>query len=255
MSRSSWTSGDGPVIDVEGLEASADQPVFGPLDLEVGPGGTLVIVGPAGSGKTALLLTLTGRMHATGGSGTVLGADVRKDQAHIRSDSSVAWVDGITDLDKDYTVEQHVAERLIGLQPWYRPFVRRADVHQALDLAGFSDELPLRAFASELTQLQKFEAELLLARLDGSAIIALDNIDFLREPEDRKHAWSLLGRVQESVAQARPDRPLSIIVTCENDAGFAVPQGREDTVRVHLDEVQRPDPAPAPAPESRGGRH
>lgn len=57
MSRSSWTSGDGPVIDVEGLEASADQPVFGPLDLEVGPGGTLVIVGPAGSGKTALLLT------------------------------------------------------------------------------------------------------------------------------------------------------------------------------------------------------
>src|SRR5699024_3895760 len=130
----SWTADDGPAIDVEELSVDATDPVFGPVDITVEPGGIALVIGPAGSGKTALLLTLTGRMRATGGSGTVLGVDVRQGHERIRSGTSLAWVDGITDLDKDYTVEQHVAERLIGLQPWYRPVVGRKRVREAFEL-------------------------------------------------------------------------------------------------------------------------
>ena len=247
-----WTSDDGPAIDVEELAVVADGPVFGPIDLTVDAGGTAVVVGPAGSGKTALLLTLTGRMRATGGSGTVIGADVRREHARMRSGTSLAWVDGITDLDKDYTVEQHVAERLIGLQPWYRPVIGRDRVRQSLDVAELGEALPARAFVSDLTQLQKFELELLLAWLDGSAVIAVDNIDFLRESEDRERAWRLLRDVQESAADARPDRPLSLIVTWEDDSGLPV-EGDDGVVRVRLDGGHRPAEVPETGP--RGGRH
>ncbi|GAA4516675.1 hypothetical protein GCM10023159_28550 [Brevibacterium yomogidense] len=222
------------MIDVEALAVSAADPVFGPLDVTLEPGGTLVVVGPAGSGKTALLLTLTGRMRATAGSGTVIGADVRSEHARIRSESSLAWVEGITDLDKDYTVEQHVAERLIGLQPWYRPVVGRDRVQRALETADIGRDLPAQAFVADLTQLQRFELELLLAWLDGSAIIALDNIDFLREPADRRHAWRLLREAQESVARALPDRLLSLIVTCEDDSGLPARDDEDGIVRVTL---------------------
>lgn len=234
MGRTSWTADEGAVIDVEGLAVNTADPVFGPLDVTLEPGGTLVVVGPAGSGKTALLLTLTGRMRATAGSGTVIGADVRAEHARIRSESSLAWVEGVTDLDKDYTVEQHVAERLIGLQPWYRPVVGRRRVQHALETADIGRDLPAQAFVADLTQLQRFELEILLAWLDGSAIIALDNIDFLREPADRQHAWRLLREAQESVARTRPDRLLSLIVTCEDDSGLAAQDDEDGIVRVIL---------------------
>ncbi len=37
-------------------------PVYGPVDLDIDEGGVTVLVAPAGTGRTALLMTLAGRM-------------------------------------------------------------------------------------------------------------------------------------------------------------------------------------------------
>lgn len=48
-------------------------PVYGPVDLEIEDGGLTVLVCPAGSGRTALLMTLAGRMAPVSGELTVFG--------------------------------------------------------------------------------------------------------------------------------------------------------------------------------------
>ena len=42
-------------------------PVYGPIDLDIDAGGVTVLVCPPGSGRTALLMTLAGRMRPVSG--------------------------------------------------------------------------------------------------------------------------------------------------------------------------------------------
>ncbi|MFB7634602.1 metal ABC transporter ATP-binding protein [Streptomyces sp. NPDC056149] len=53
------------------------------LDLDVGPGEFLAVLGPNGSGKTSLLRVLLGRQRLTGGTLTVLGQPPRKGDARL----------------------------------------------------------------------------------------------------------------------------------------------------------------------------
>jgi hypothetical protein len=47
-----------------------------------------------------------------------------------RSDTSA----GLTDLEDDFTVAQHVAERQIMLQPWYKPWVSKSSLREVIGL-------------------------------------------------------------------------------------------------------------------------
>lgn len=223
--------------------------VFSGIDLEVPPGAISIIQGPAGSGKTSLLLSIAGRMRVDTGEGHVGELDIRKQSRRVREQVSVGHVAGLTDLENDFTLAQHLAERLIMLQPWYKPWVSKSSLREVIEVIRETftsateviDRLPEgnfsasdakdadfliddegKAFVSELSELQKFLLEFGLANLDQSPVVVIDNIDFLRERADRARAWAGLLIYQELRRKRDPDNPLTLIVTCEDSAEIDV---------------------------------
>jgi iron complex transport system ATP-binding protein len=223
--------------------------VFGDIDLEVPAGGFLIVRGPAGSGKTSFLLSIAGRMHVSEGQGHLGDLDIRKQARAVRGQVAVGHVAGLTDLEDDFTVAQHVAERQIMIQPWYKPWVSKSSLRDIIGLirdtfrqaADFIDDLPEgtfsttdaqqsdflvdddgKVFVSELTELQKFFLEFGLACLSRPPVIAVDNIDYLRESADRARAWAGLLIYQRLRRSREPDNPLTVIVTCEDANEFSL---------------------------------
>lgn len=219
--------------------------VFSGIDLDVPSGGLAIIRGSAGSGKTALLLSIAGRMSVSKGEGRVLDLDLRKRARAVRGIVAVGHVEGLTDVEKDFTVAQHIAERRIMLQPWYKPWVSKSSVSEVIELirnrfrlaTEFIDELPEgtfsaadakradfliddegTAFVSELSELQKFILEFGLSSLSRPQCLVIDNIDFLRERADRARAWASLLIYQQLRKNSEPDNPLTLIVSCEDSS-------------------------------------
>ncbi|MFI9553822.1 ABC transporter ATP-binding protein [Nonomuraea endophytica] len=149
--------------------------VFPEVTFESAKGTLTVVAGPAGSGRTSLLLTLAGRMKPTGGTLSVAGHTRPR---AIRKAAALALVDGVTDLDRSLTVREHLRER------------RRKPYTQALKRAGVvADE---RALTRELDREQRVRLGLALALLDEPHVIVADNVD-LGLPDDRRLAvWQAL---------------------------------------------------------------
>lgn len=245
---------DVPAIAASGLGMKGSRPVFEDVGAHVPTGGLLVITGPEGSGKTSLLLALAGRMRVDAGSAQIYGVDLRRSARTVRGLVSIGHVSGLTDFDNNLRVRQLVAERLIMLQPWYKPWVSKKRVNEVLErLARIYHEVqgaysavagsdpspfPTGAYADELTDLEQFLLAAALASLARSPVLALDNIDLLRRREDRECAWLalLVGRtIFESPQVGQP----TLIVTCETHEEL-------DEVladRVALDHAHVADPA------------
>lgn len=149
--------------------------VYPEVSFDSGKGTLTVVAGPAGSGRTSLLLTVAGRMKPTKGTLSVAGQT--KPRA-IRKAAALALVDGVTDLDRSLTVREHLRER--GRRPY----------QEALKTAGVvADE---RALARELDREQRVRLGLALALLDRPQVIVADNIG-AGLPDDRRQAlWNLL---------------------------------------------------------------
>ena len=82
-----------PAVAARGIEMRGPWgPVYGPIDLDIDAGGVTVLVCPAGSGRTALLLTLAGRMLPVKGELTVFGRRGR-DVCDWRSSISASFVE------------------------------------------------------------------------------------------------------------------------------------------------------------------
>lgn len=219
--------------------------VFSGIDLDVPPGAISIIQGPAGSGKTSLLLSIAGRMRVDTGEGHVGELDIRKQSRRVREQVSVGHVAGLTDLENDFTLAQHLAERLIMLQPWYKPWVSKSSLREVIEVIRETftsateviDRLPEgnfsasdakdadfliddegKAFVSELSELQKFLLELGLASLAQAPVVVLDNIDYLREREDRARAWAAILIYQELRRKRDPEHPLTVIASCEDSS-------------------------------------
>ncbi|GAA1930076.1 MULTISPECIES: ATP-binding cassette domain-containing protein [Brevibacterium] len=219
--------------------------VFSGIDLDVPPGAISIIQGPAGSGKTSLLLSIAGRMRVDTGEGHVGELDIRKQARRVREQVSVGHVAGLTDLENDFTLAQHLAERLIMLQPWYKPWVSKSSLREVIEVIRETftsateviDRLPEgnfsasdakdadfliddegKAFVSELSELQKFLLELGLASLAQAPVVVLDNIDYLREREDRARAWAAILIYQELRRKRDPEHPLTVIASCEDSS-------------------------------------
>ncbi len=59
-------------------------PALAGVDLELAPGELVVLEGPNGAGKTSVLRACAGLLPLTGGEGTVLGYDLRRDLVAVR---------------------------------------------------------------------------------------------------------------------------------------------------------------------------
>lgn len=237
---------DAPAVSLRGWSLSGKQgDVFTDIDLEVPIGAIAVVRGPAGSGKTSFLLSLAARMRVSDGEGRLGDIDIRKQARTVRGQVAVGHIAGLTDLEDDFTVAQHVAERQIMLQPWYKPWASKSTLREVIGLirdtfttAGeMIDELPPgtfskqdaqradflidddgEVFVSELSELQKFFLEFGLASLSRPPVVVIDNIDYLRESADRARAWAGILIYQQLRRSRDPEDLLTVIVSCEDSS-------------------------------------
>lgn len=101
--RPAWLVARG--LGVAGSRGAA----YADLDLDLDAGDLHAVEGPAGSGRSTLLLTLAGRLART--TGEVLVDGRAADAADLRRLAVVAHVAGVDDLDPTLTVRDHLRER------------------------------------------------------------------------------------------------------------------------------------------------
>ncbi|MGC9542958.1 ATP-binding cassette domain-containing protein [Streptomyces sp. UG1] len=186
---------------------------FRGVSFEAEPGSLIAIEGPSGTGRTCLLLALTGRMRSTEGTATVGGAALPKRMAAVRRDSAVAHVPGVTDLDPALTVAEHLHERALlqqrfgdALRGLLRPGAeRRAKerlrIDAALTAAGLDrDALPKgsRTAVRDLERVEALRLSIALALIGGPRLLGVDDTDFKLSDAERAEIWELLKSVAAS---------------------------------------------------------
>ncbi|MEV4000931.1 ATP-binding cassette domain-containing protein, partial [Actinomadura sp. NPDC049753] len=165
--------------------------VFRDVELDV-PGGALVAVsGIAGTGRTALLLTLAGRMRPAEGAvavGEVTGL------RRIQRVAALGLVPGVTELDPALTVREHVDEALAlreGVLGRFRG--REARRRRTLERVGL-DVAP----GTLAEELAPDEAQLLgaaLALAGDPGLLLLDDVDEGLPAERQRDLWRRLAAI------------------------------------------------------------
>lgn len=163
-------------------------PVYGPVS------GTLqtpvsFVLGPHGSGRTSLLLTLGGRMRPSAGSTRVDGLDVRASGRALRRHSGIAGFTGIDELEDAARVDEAIRERLIWASPWYARVPRpSAQLVTAVLAPVFGSEIPVpsaSALVRELTDAQNLLLRVALALAEGPQLLFIDDVDAVSSPDWR----------------------------------------------------------------------
>lgn len=97
------------MLDIKDLHVNYGKSrVINGLDLHIGQGEKLVIMGRNGVGKTTLLKSIMGVLYADSGSVNFMGKDVTKLPAHSRSLMGIAYVPQGREIIPDYTVEENL---------------------------------------------------------------------------------------------------------------------------------------------------
>ncbi|WP_327684719.1 ATP-binding cassette domain-containing protein [Streptomyces sp. NBC_00467] len=186
---------------------------FRSVTVEAEPGSLIAVVGPSGSGRTSLLLALTGRMRPTEGGAEVAGLPLPRKMAAVRRISALGPVQGVSELDPALTVGEHLRERALlqrrfdaSLRALLRPRAARAKearhrVDEALEAAGLDTAtLPKRERTSvrDLERLEALRLSVALALIGRPRLLAVDDADLKLSDADRAEAWRLLRSVAES---------------------------------------------------------
>ncbi|MFI0819209.1 ATP-binding cassette domain-containing protein [Streptomyces sp. NPDC021098] len=177
------------------------------------PGALIAVEGPSGSGRTCLLLTLTGRMRPTTGEAAVGGFRVPQQMRRIRRISALAHVPGVSELEPALTVAEHLRERAL-LQRRFgdsprgllrprreRAAASRAAIEAALAAAGLDpDALPkgARTAVRDLERLEALRLSVALALISRPRLLAVDDTDLKLVDAERERAWALLRGIAES---------------------------------------------------------
>ncbi|AZA12616.1 hypothetical protein CCHOA_00940 [Corynebacterium choanae] len=175
--------------------------VYGPLNVEIPGVGLTILTGRGGSGRTALALTLSGRMKIAEGELTVLGETKR---SAIRKRVAIAGVDEIDAIDRDVKLKTVITEH----RAWSSGFLRwitRADddYYRSLcgDIFGDRDLPPLDAYVSQISALDRYliRIALALAPVGGHEIgmLVMDDLEQVHEFSDRIILVNTLARLAE----------------------------------------------------------
>ncbi|MEO3972961.1 ATP-binding cassette domain-containing protein [Streptomyces sp. CAU 1734] len=186
---------------------------FRSVDIEAPPGSLIAVEGPSGSGRTCLLLALTGRMRPTEGRAEVGGLPLPRRMAAVRAMTALGPVPGVSELDPALTVIEHLRERALlqrrfdgSLRALLRPRGERARearqrVDEALAAAGLDpDSLPRRGNTSvrALERLGSLRLSVALALIGRPGLLAVDDADLKLSDGERAEGWRLLRSVAES---------------------------------------------------------
>ncbi|MGI5527674.1 ATP-binding cassette domain-containing protein [Streptomyces syringium] len=221
---------------------------FRDVDVTAAPGALVAVEGPSGSGRTCLLLALTGRMRAGAGRAEVAGLPLagtgrgahRGNMAAVRRISALAHVPGVAELDTSLTVAEHLRERALlrrrfggPLRGLLRPRAERtaearARVDAALAAAGLDPAaLPKgdRTAVRDLERLESLRLSVALALIGGPRLLAVDDTDLKLSDAERTRAWALLRSVADAgttvlaVCGTAPPEATVVVPTARRDAG------------------------------------
>ena len=108
-----------------------DHPALGPIDLAIGEGERVALIGHNGSGKTTLIRLLTGRLDPTDGSAEIAGHPPGSVEARV----AVSYLADQPVFYDDLSVNEHLEyiARLHGREAW------REAADELLDRVGLTD--------------------------------------------------------------------------------------------------------------------
>jgi len=186
---------------------------FGPVDHVVPAGQIGVVTGQQGSGRSALLLALAGRLKGVEGNLVVGDIDGIGHPRALRKQVSVARITGLADLEPNLTIGESRDERAIaegiGVRRGRERFGQLESLlGHAFDTEQWIDRTP----AVERTLLT-----LVLGCLASSAYVVMDDID--ESLTDRQLGWIydgmdiLLGQGANFVTTALDQSPLPEVAT------------------------------------------
>ncbi|MEU5916933.1 ATP-binding cassette domain-containing protein [Streptomyces sp. NPDC047141] len=180
---------------------------FREVSFRAEPGALVAIEGPSGSGRTCLLLALTGRMKTKEGRAEVGGLPLPRRMAAVRRISALGQVPGVSELDPAFTVAEHLRERVLLQRrfdgsvrallrrPAERAATARARIEEAIEAAGLDlDALPKgeRTSVRDLERLEALRLSIALALIGRPRLLAVDDTDLKLSDADRAEAWALL---------------------------------------------------------------
>ncbi|MEU6392668.1 ATP-binding cassette domain-containing protein [Streptomyces sp. NPDC046939] len=226
---------DGAAVSAAGFGVKGPRGwVFRGVDIDAAPGALVAVEGPSGSGRTCLVLALTGRMRPAEGTATVAGLRLPKQMSAVRRVSALAHVPGVTDLDPALTVAEHIRERALlqrrfdgSLRALLRPrSVRRAEARQRIDTAlaaaGLDlDTLPKgpRTAVRDLERVEALRLSLALALVGRPRLIAVDDADLKLADAEQTEIWKQLravaaaGTTVVAVCSQAPDEADVVVST------------------------------------------
>lgn len=172
-------------------------PVYGPIDLDVDAGGVTALIHPAGTGRTALLMTLAGRMRPISGTVTVFGhTDARK----IFAVAALANIDKLDAINESVTVRDLITEQTRWDAPWYR-FIGKAEPAdlQKTCATTFGDvALPeLSAYFDEIGELQQVLLRIALANTATPPLLVVGDLDGITDDSNRATVLERLTAIGE----------------------------------------------------------
>ncbi|KUL34144.1 ABC transporter ATP-binding protein [Streptomyces sp. NRRL F-4489] len=243
------TTRQGAAVNARGIGVKGPRGwAFRGVDITADPGSLIAVRGPSGSGRTCLLLALTGRMRLTEGHAAVAGFPLPKRMGTVRGRTALAHVPGVTDLEPALTVAEHLREQALlaprlhgsplGALPWGRRHreATRARIDAALAAAGLDPEtLPkgLRTCVRDLERLEALRLSVALAVLHQPRLLAVDDLDLKLSADERAAAWQLLRDVALSgttVVAVASDAPADALVVSTAPAAAApAPTPESDT--------------------------
>ncbi|GAA3949603.1 hypothetical protein [Gordonia caeni] len=160
--------------------------VYGPLDLTILLGGLTILQAPAGPGRTALQMTLAGRMKPKSGSLTVMG---HTGPARIFRASALAAIEDLDSVYASVRVVDLVTEQLRWDAPWYH-LIRRADeaVYEQVCRPVFGDRAlpPLGEYVENLSELDGILLRVALANTRRPPLLVVGNIDQVTSDQNQR---------------------------------------------------------------------
>jgi ABC-type dipeptide/oligopeptide/nickel transport system ATPase subunit len=175
-----------PAVIARGIRMTGPWgPVYGPIDLDVHAGGVTVLVCPAGTGRTALLITLAGRMRPMAGSLVVF------DRTKATDIFGLAALAGINELDtvaESVTVRDLITEQLRWDAAWYCLIRRASDDDLRRICAPVFGDLPLpplTAYVEELGELDGLLLRITLANTGRPPLLVVGDLDQVTSDHNR----------------------------------------------------------------------
>jgi ABC-type multidrug transport system ATPase subunit len=181
-----------PIVNADKLTLRTPRGVvFADVDLSVEKGSVAALFGPSGSGRTALLLTLAGRMKPSAGTASVAGLEIGRHARRVQRMVGLGVFPGVNDLDDTISIASQVRAELVL---HHLPRNARA-VHDLLERFGIEANPH-----QEIGSLSRADSILLgvgLGLLHDPQVLMVDSADLNLTAAECARVWGALRQLAD----------------------------------------------------------